>query len=103
MNQHVEGMNLSTSLHDEKSRVTIALGYKSPGTQVPMIASYRWANADQSEEGLPASGIGPSLAAGVQLSNQKRRHSFCGGKSPAAYERALMLPRLELARSLLLG
>jgi DNA-directed RNA polymerase subunit RPC12/RpoP len=38
----IEGMAASTALHHVQGDVTVALGYKKPGTRVPMLASYRW-------------------------------------------------------------
>jgi len=40
--RRIEGFFSDTALHHVPSGVTIALGFKQPGTRVPMIASYSW-------------------------------------------------------------
>jgi DNA-directed RNA polymerase subunit RPC12/RpoP len=38
----IDGMTAGTALHHRTSGVTVALGYKAPGSRVPMLASFRW-------------------------------------------------------------
>lgn len=57
----IEGMDSNTSLHYVPGDVTIALGNKEPGTEVPMIASYRW--PQQAAEELDLRAIRDQMAA----------------------------------------
>lgn len=67
----VEGMYSHEALYYVPGNIAVALGYKKPGSQVPMVAAYRWPNDALAQQTARVAELQAAMAAAGGTERQK--------------------------------